>query len=191
MSATLTAIRRTDLPRLSLTTKSAATLAAIVAAVALPQLFHVVGAASGMGNALGVAFLPMHLPVILVGLIAGPAVGAISGLLAPVASFLISGMPMAAMLPLMMAELAVYGLAAGALRSVKLPSLVKVLIAQVAGRLAYTLAVAVAVFAFGRDMSVTSIWTSSLVAGLPGLLLQWALLPLAAYWINDQIAKRG
>lgn len=191
MSATLTAIRRTDLPRLSLTTKSVATLSAIVAAVALPQLFHAVGAASGMGNALGVAFLPMHLPVILVGLIAGPAVGAISGLLAPVASFLISGMPMAAMLPLMMAELTVYGLAAGALRSVKLPSLVKVLIAQVAGRLAYTAAVAVAVFALGRDLSISSIWTSSLVAGLPGLLLQWALLPLAAYWINDQIAKRG
>ena len=38
------ALRRTDLPKLSLGTKTAATLLAIVAAVVLPQLFHVIGA---------------------------------------------------------------------------------------------------------------------------------------------------
>ena len=73
------ALRRTDLPKLSLGTKTAATLLAIVAAVVLPQLFHVIGAVSGQGTMLGVAFLPMHLPIIFVGLIAGPAVGAIAG----------------------------------------------------------------------------------------------------------------
>ena len=90
---------RTDLPKLSLGTKTAATLLAIVA-VALPQLFHVIGAVSGQGTMLGVAFLPMHLPIIFVGLIAGPAVGAIAGAAAPLVSFLLSGMPMLAMLPL-------------------------------------------------------------------------------------------
>ena len=79
-SATISvrSLRRADLPKLSLTTKAAATLLAIVAAVALPQLFHVIGAVSGQGTALGVAFLPMHLPIIFVGLVAGPAVGAIA-----------------------------------------------------------------------------------------------------------------
>ena len=38
------ALRRTDLPKLSLGTKTAATLLAIVAAVVLPQLFHVIAA---------------------------------------------------------------------------------------------------------------------------------------------------
>ena len=63
-SATISvrSLRRADLPKLSLTTKAAATLLAIAAAVALPQLFHVIGAVSGQGTALGVAFLPMHLP---------------------------------------------------------------------------------------------------------------------------------
>lgn len=106
-SATMSvrALHRTDLPKLSLSTKAAATVLAIVAAVALPQLFHVIGAVSGQGTMLGVAFLPMHLPIIFVGLIAGPAVGAIAGAAAPLASFLLSGMPMLAMLPLMMVEL--------------------------------------------------------------------------------------
>ena len=41
----------------------------------LPQAFHV------FGQGVGMAFLPMHLPIILAGLLAGPYVGAIAGLL--------------------------------------------------------------------------------------------------------------
>ena len=177
------ALHRTELPKLSLSTKAAATVLAIVAAVALPQLFHVIGAVSGQGTMLGVAFLPMHLPIIFVGLIAGPAVGAIAGAAAPLASFLLSGMPMLAMLPLM--------IVAGLLREVKLPSLAKVVIAQLAGRVVLTAATAIAVFAFGSSKAVAATWTSDLAAGLPGLALQWALIPLAAYWTESLIAKRN
>ena len=181
------ALRRTDLPKLSLGTKTAATLLAIVAAVVLPQLFHVIGAVSGQGTMLGVAFLPMHLPIIFVGLIAGPAAGAA----APLVSFLLSGMPMLAMLPLMMVELCAYGLVAGLLRGIKLPSLAKVVIAQLAGRVVLTAATAIAVFAFGSSKAIAATWTSDLAAGLPGLALQWALIPLAAYWTESLIAKRN
>ncbi|KIM00963.1 hypothetical protein LU08_08640, partial [Bifidobacterium adolescentis] len=159
------ALRRTDLPKLSLGTKTAATLLAIVAAVVLPQLFHVIGAVSGQGTMLGVAFLPMHLPIIFVGLIAGPAVGAIAGAAAPLVSFLLSGMPMLAMLPLMMVELCAYGLVAGLLRGIKLPSLAKVVIAQLAGRVVLTAATAIAVFAFGSSKAIAATWTSDLAAG--------------------------
>ncbi len=191
MSATTTSItlRRTDLPRLSLTAKAASTALAIVAAVALPQLFHVIGAVSGQGTALGVAFLPMHLPVIFIGLIAGPAVGAIAGAAAPLASFMLSGMPGMVMLPFMMIELCAYGLVAGLLRCVKLPSLVKVVLAQFAGRVVLTGATAIAVFAFGSGNSIAATWTSDLAAGLPGLALQWALVPLAVYW-SESLIKR-
>ena len=170
---------------------TAATLLAIVAAVVLPQLFHVIGAVSGQGTMLGVAFLPMHLPIIFVGLIAGPAVGAIAGAAAPLVSFLLSGMPMLAMLPLMMVELCAYGLVAGLLRGIKLPSLAKVVIAQLAGRVVLTAATAIAVFAFGSSKAIAATWTSDLAAGLPGLALQWALIPLAAYWTESLIAKRN
>ncbi|WP_307976705.1 ECF transporter S component [uncultured Bifidobacterium sp.] len=192
-SATMSvrALRRADLPKLSLSIKAAATVLAIVAAVALPQLFHVIGAVSGQGTMLGVAFLPMHLPIIFVGLIAGPAAGAIAGAAAPLASFLLSGMPMLAMLPLMMVELFAYGLVAGLLREVKLPSLVKVVIVQLAGRVVLTAATAIAVFAFGSSKTVAATWASDLAAGLPGLALQWALIPLAAYWTESLIAKRN
>ena len=188
-SSTSIALRRADLPRLSLTVKAAAAVLAIVAAVALPQLFHVIGAVSGQGTMLGVAFLPMHLPIIFVGLIAGPAVGAIAGAAAPLVSFLLSGMPMLAMLPLMMIELCAYGLIAGLLRSVKLPSLVKVVLAQLAGRVVLTVATAIAVFVFGSSESFAATWTSDLAAGLPGLALQWALIPLAAYWSETLIRR--
>ncbi|WP_082765166.1 (d)CMP kinase [Bifidobacterium angulatum] len=77
------------------------------------------------------------------------------------------------------------------LRSVRLPGLVKVLVAQLAGRVVLTVATAIAVFAFGSTNAIAATWTSDLAAGLPGLALQWALIPLAAYWTESLIAKRG
>ena len=65
--------------RLSVKFQVIAGLAAIVGAVALPQLFHVIGAVSGLGTSLGETFLPMHIPVILAGFIAGPFAGAAAG----------------------------------------------------------------------------------------------------------------
>ena len=59
----MTAIANTrEKPFLSLKTQVLATCAAIAGAVALPQLFHMVGALSGLGTAPGEIFLPMHLP---------------------------------------------------------------------------------------------------------------------------------
>ena len=44
--------------------------------------------------------------------------------------------------------------------------------------------------ASGKTM-LAATWTSDLAAGLPGLALQWALIPLAAYWTESLIAKRN
>lgn len=191
MSNAIAVLRRTDVPRLSVSAKTTVTVLGIVAAVALPQFFHVLGAASGLGTALGSTFLPMHLPVIFVGLFAGPVVGAVTGLIAPMVSFALSGMPMLAMVPFMMIELCAYGLFAGLLRSMKLPGLAKVIIVQVAGRAVLSVATAIAIAAFDAQSSVASIWTSTLAAGLPGILLQWALVPLALFWAEHQLAKRA
>ena len=113
MATTMSISRMRELP--SVKVQALATLAAIVGAVAIPQIFHVVGAISGMGTGLGEAFLPMHLPIILVGLLAGPYAGAIAGAFGPLVSFALSGMPGLAMLPFMVIELAAYGLIAGLL----------------------------------------------------------------------------
>lgn len=171
-------------PRLSVKVQTLATLAAIAGAVVVPQFFHLLGAASGLGTALGETFLPMHLPIILVGLLAGPYAGAISGILGPVASFALSGMPGLAMLPFMMLELGTYGLAAGLLRNRKLPTVLKVVMAQIAGRAVRAAAILVSVYALGNEsVAVASIWTS-IGAGLIGLCLQWALLTLIVYRVE-------
>lgn len=175
-------------PRLSVKLQALYTLGALIAAVALPQLFHVMGAASGVGTALGETFLPMHLPIILVGLLAGPYAGAISGLFAPLVSFALTGMPSAAMLPFMMLELCVYGLSAGLLRFMNLPNIVKVLIAQVAGRAVRAAAILIAVYAFGSTAVPVAVIWNSILTGVFGLALQWALIPLILYRVERRDA---
>lgn len=183
---TNTAVVRTiEKPQLSVKTQTLATIVAIVAAVALPQLFHLMGAISGLGTALGEVFLPMHLPILLVGLLAGPYAGAIAGMCGPLASFALSGMPGTTMLPFMMLELCIYGLSAGLLRNAKMPTAVKVVIAQVAGRAVRAVAILLAVYAFGNQgVSVAIIWMS-IGTGIFGLVLQWTFLPLIVYRVES------
>lgn len=167
--------------------KTVAAVLAIIAAVVLPQVFHTVGIVSGSGAALGQSFLPMHLPILVAALIAGPVVGLIAGLFSPLISFALTGMPASAMLPFMMIELLVYGFAAGALKDVKLPVILKVIIAQVFGRAIRAAAILAAFYIFNIQAVSPSIILSSIVQGLPGLILQWSIIPLFIFWYN----KRG
>ena len=181
--------KQKDLPKLAFKTQALAAFAAIAGAVVIPQLFHVMGAVSGLGTALGETFLPMHLPIILAGLMAGPYAGAVAGVFGPLVSFALSGMPGAAMLPFMMIELAVYGLAAGLLRNVSMPVLAKVVLVQIAGRLVRAAAIVAGVSLLGvQGIQMPVIW-NSIVTGLPGLILQWTLLPLLVFWINNRANK--
>ena len=163
--------------------KTIATLVAVIAAVALPQLVHAVGSVSGMGTSLGEALLPMHLAVILIGFLAGPICGVIAGACAPLLSFAISGMPTAIMLPFILIELVGYGFVSGMLSKTKLSVLLKLLIVQLGGRALRSLAVTIAVFGLSSPVAISSIWMSLLI-GLPGILLQWALIPLLMYRIE-------
>ena len=168
----------------SLRAQVVATIVSLAAAVALPQIFHLMGAFSGMGTSLGETFLPMHLPILFVGLIAGPYAGAAAGLLSPALSFALTGMPGAAMLPFMMIELCVYGLSCGLMMNIKMPTIAKVFIAQVVGRAVRALCIVIAVFGFGSQVSLTTIWMS-IATGIFGLALQWVLLPLLVYRVED------
>lgn len=173
-------------PRLSWKAQLFAAVGAMIGAVALPQIFHLLGAAAGLGTALGETFLPMHLPILLVGFLAGPYAGAVSGFLAPLASFALSGMPGIVMLPFMMLELCAYGLFAGLLREKRMPVIVKLLLAQSLGRLVRAAAILAAVYGFGyQKISVSVIWTS-IRTGLFGLVLQWTFIPLILFWVEHR-----
>lgn len=174
----------TRVKKLSVRARVLATLGAIVAAVALPQACHLIGATSGVGSALGEALLPMHLPILLAGLLAGPLVGTTVGVLAPLLSFALTGMPRAALLPFMLIELGVYGAVAGLLSRKRMPVLLRVLLAQLAGRAVRAAAILVAAYGFSYTaVPVSIIWTSVRV-GLFGILLQWILLPLIVYRVK-------
>ena len=126
------------------------TYAALLIALGLlmPQVFHMIG-----GQQAGGLFLPMHIPVLMAGLLLGPAYGAAVGVVTPLLSFLISGMPPLAKLPFMVIELAAYGFASGLFRKILLPKtslkrlpalLLSLLAAQAAGRVLNALALLVA-----------------------------------------------
>ena len=142
--------------------------------VVLPMAFHAVQNA-------GTVFLPMHIPVLLCGLMCGWPFGFICGILGPILSSLLTGMPPAAMLPSMVVECAAYGCITGLCMKyihTKKPIAdlyISMVIAMVAGRVLAGLAKSL-IFSPG---TAPFAWvTTSLVAGIPGIVIQLLLIPL-------------
>ncbi|MCL2198790.1 MAG: ECF transporter S component [Defluviitaleaceae bacterium] len=78
----------------------------IALCVVLPMAFHTIPRA-------GSILLPMHIPVLLAGLICGWKFGLLAGVAGPLLSSSLTGMPPTAIAPVMMIELGIYGLVAG------------------------------------------------------------------------------
>ena len=64
----------------------------IALGVIVPTIFHM----TGVG---GTIFLPMHIPVLFAGVILGPGLAALVGVLCPLISHLLTGMPPSAPCP--------------------------------------------------------------------------------------------
>ena len=151
--------------------------AAMLLAVGLILPF---AAAHGLGMQ-GTVLLPMHIPVLLAGLLCGPWYGLLLGIITPMLNSVLTGMPaFYPQLPLMLAELAVYGVISGVLyhktplrRSV-IGLYLSLLISMVCGRLAYAAVFRILLFA-GECKALTT-W-GALVTGLPGILVQVLLIP--------------
>lgn len=164
---------------LKVTVKALLSAAVIALAVLLPQVVHMAAGPQG-----GVQWLPMYLPVLLGGCLLGWRWGLGVGILSPLVSFAVtsltgSAMPVAARLPYMAAELAVFAAVSG-LFSQKIAqngwmAFPAVLLAQVSGRAVF-LALA-AIFQGVSSLSVAAVW-GQIQAGLLGLLLQAVLVPL-------------
>lgn len=130
--------------------------------------------------------LPMHWPVILVGLCYGWRSGALVGLIAPGLSFLLSGMPYPVVLPAMTLELAGYGFLAGFLRGqLRWNGLSATLGAVIGGRVLFVLSASLTGAAGGELLSYISI---AILPGLLAALAQVLLLPLIAGW---WVAREG
>jgi niacin transporter len=121
----------------------------------------------------------MHYAVLLGGLLLGPVVGAFLGVTTPLLSTLMTGMPPVAILPPMVAELAVYGLVAGvAHRHWRLAPLWSLLLAMTAGRIALGLAVALLGPSIGLKAEPVAYVLAGIVTGLPGIAVQIVVIPI-------------
>lgn len=142
--------------------------------IVLPLAFHsIVGA--------GAILLPMHIPVLLCGLVCGWPYGLLVGTLTPLLSSVLTGMPPAPILPGMMCELAVYGFVSGLLitrlpvKKDPLRLYLSLLIAMLCGRITYGLLNS---FIFMAGNYSLQLWlTTAFVTGLPGIAAQLLLLP--------------
>ena len=148
----------------------------------LPIAFHAVG--------LGSILSPMHIPVLLCGLVCGGGYGALCGLLGPILSSLISGMPPALMLVRMIPELCTYGLVAGlAMRYIRCGSLwgdtyISLAIAMIAGRIVGGIATAI-FFAVTSGTYSIALWaTGYFVESRPGIVAHLVLLPVVVFTLE-------
>lgn len=130
----------------------------------------------------GSIFSPMHIPVLICGLICGWQYGIVCGIAGPFISSLISQMPPMAYLPPMMVELAVYGLVAGLcfkfLRTKKylLDVYISLVFAMIIGRV--VAGIAKAYFFMPAGMFTMQMWISSyFVTSLPGIIAHLILIP--------------
>ena len=167
------------------------TAAFVSLAVLLPWVFH-------QFHLAGPTFLPMHIFVLMAGLLFGWRAGLAVGLLTPLASYAVSGMPVLTILPQVLIELSAYGLIAGILREkYNLRAIWSLLGAMIGGRLALLLALLVIYLVAGESYSPLGLETSPFVAfssvikqGWPGIVIQLVSIP-ALIWLAGKLAAKN
>ena len=141
--------------------------------VIVPMAFHAIPNA-------GQVFLPMHIPVLLCGMLCSWPYGLACGLIGPALSSLITGMPLPAVLPGMLVECAVYGCASGVLlRYVRTGKLyadlyLSLVPAMLLGRVISGI---VKALILTPGLSLSAWATASFVTALPGIAIQLVLVP--------------
>lgn len=145
--------------------------------VALPAFCH-------QFNLVGPIFLPMHFFVLISGLIFGWRVGLMTGLLTPLVSFASSGMPLPSLMPMITLEVMAYGFFAGFLREKKIDLWLALILALVFGKTVLFFSAWILMSANPVNYVFTAIKT-----GLPGILIQLALLPFFVKTVQKYFAK--
>lgn len=153
--------------------------------IILPITFHFVGA-------MGSVFLPMHIPVLMAGLFLGPLAGVTVGVMTPILSSLLTGMPpLLPALPLMTMELAVYGTVGGYLYRVRrLPLVAALIVAMIAGRMVAL----VGVYGLANllQLKLTPMaYAAGLAAGLPGIAVQLIVVPLLVKRLENSFHRNN
>ncbi len=148
--------------------------------ITLPRIFHVLA-----GSNAGATFLPMHIAVLIAALTFGITSSTIVAGSSVIVSYLLTGMPSLARLPYMLIELVIYAILLSICNK-KMNAYVSLVITMILGRILYAGVLAVAIYGFGLSTYGSSV-IQSLVVGLPGIILQLALVPVVAKAIKKGV----
>ena len=144
----------------------------------IPNAFHGVGIPGNI-------FLPMHISVFLGGLLLSPYLALVLGMITPILSSLITGMPpLFPMAIIMVFELGAYGFISSILyRKMKMPSIVSLIISMIGGRIVAGLVVFLLATFFSVNLEPIAFIVGGIVTGLPGIVIQLVLVPSLIYGI--------
>lgn len=163
-------------------------LAGVLLALGLviPMIFHGVGI-------MGTVFLPMHIPVLIGGLLISPVLALILGMITPLLNSTLTGMPpIFPMAVIMMFELGAYGLTASlATRKLKLSSIPALILSMIVGRAVAGITVFVLSSYFGVQMNALMFIKGGIITGFPGIVIQLILIPSLMYALSKVNRNAG
>lgn len=150
---------------------------------------------TGQIKEIGDSLLPMHIPVMICGLVCGYKYGAAVGLMLPFLRSLTFSMPPIYPNAVWMAlELATYGLVIGfiymKLSKNRLSMYVALITAMIMGRVVWGVSKAVILGLGGSSFSISAFIVGGFVDSLLGIVLQLVVVPPIATLINRMIRKR-
>lgn len=154
----------------------------------LPMIFHMFGMT-------GPIALPMHIPVLIGGFLLPPQLALALGIITPIVSGLLTGMPVMFPMSIIMAvELGTYGLVASlTTRKLKLSPIPSLITAMILGRIMAGITVAVLVQLFAVKMNPIVFVQGAVVTGIPGIIIQLIFIPTLIYsikrYLNNKSAK--
>ncbi len=126
----------------------------------------------------GTILLPMHICVFIGAMLLGPRIGFLLGLLTPILSFLLTGMPNNIMVYIMTCELATYGLASGFLYK-KLNIYLALISSMILGRISYAVSLFTLLNIFNLEQfsKIASV-TTAVSTGIIGIIIQLVIIPI-------------
>ncbi len=150
---------------------------------------------TGQIKEIGDSLLPMHLPVMLCGIICGGKYGLVVGLVLPVLRSMCFSMPPLYPNSIWMAlELATYGFVIGIvyakLKKMRTKGVVISLVsAMLAGRIVWGIAKSILLSVCGKKFLIGMFFAQGFVDAFPGIIFQLVLIPSIVYFIDKRTEK--
>lgn len=167
-----------ELNQMSKVKQAVVTAVCIALCVVLPLAFHSIPQA-------GMIYCPIHIPVLICGLVCSWPFALACGILGPVMSSVITGMPSAAHMPSMIVELTAYALAAALImklihtKNTYADLYIGLVSAMLLGRVVAGAAKAL-IFARG-SITIVAWATTYFVTCLPAIVIQLVFIPIVYF----------